>query len=978
MHAQRDAWLVKAIEHHKAGTLVQATECYERALAGQPNFPASQLAQIQSNYGAVLQALGRHAEALIAYDSAISIEPAYAQAHNNRGVLLGLMGLFQEAVNSYSRAVQIEVGYAQAYFNQGVALQSMGQPAAALLSYENAVAANPAHAQAHNNRSNVLQEVGRLAEALQSYEQAIANQPDYAEAFYGMGMVLLSQKHMEAAALCLEQAIAYRSDFAQAHCMLGALLQESGKLDAAISCLLQALRLDPALANAHGHLGVICQTLGRDEDAIFHFRAAVDSNPKYVGALVNLGNLLCGKQEPLEALGLYERAIDVKVDFAEAHYNRGRALEALDRLDDALQSYAATLSIDPAFKEAHYNTGVVLQRQARIAQALQAYESALNLDPEYPVANWNRANAKLQLGQLREGFEGYEWRWQVPGLKDAARNFVQPVWLGEIPLQGKTIVLFAEQGLGDTLHMCRYVPIVAARAGKVIVIVQKPLLSIFKHMERYATFLSNGDVLPNFDCYCPLLSLPLAFKTDLATIPAAVPYLSVGQEKMQQWSFRLGSPRRARVGLVWSGNADHKNDQNRSIALHELLHFLPTEVDYFSLQKEVRPADRRTLDSTPHIQALDAELESFEDTAAVASLMDLVISVDTSVAHLCGALNIPVWILIPLQPDWRWMLERTDSPWYPSAYLWRQDRLSDWSSTLARMGAQFARNLAARMTTFADVPVALSDVGTNGSGQLEAPSRSKGWHPATATVCPVCASKTRLFDVVDFNKSCEEGNGLHLPLAGVAVYYARCDGCGFCFAPEMCAWSQAEFSEKVYNADYAQVDPDYLEHRPLTNAGQLQLLSGGKPPALRHLDYGGGNGLLSRTLQAAGWNSASYDPFANPDVVSSSLGRFELITAFEVFEHVPDPQALLLVLKDLLAADGAVYFSTLLSDGEIIGGGKLNWWYAAPRNGHISLYTRESLSTLGRRYGLKFLSLSPVSHLFISGTPKWAAEVFNF
>jgi SAM-dependent methyltransferase len=242
----------------------------------------------------------------------------------------------------------------------------------------------------------------------------------------------------------------------------------------------------------------------------------------------------------------------------------------------------------------------------------------------------------------------------------------------------------------------------------------------------------------------------------------------------------------------------------------------------------------------------------------------------------------------------------------------------------------------------------------------------------------VCASKTRLFDVVDLNKSCEEGNGLQLPLSGVAVYYARCDGCGFCFAPEMCAWPVTEFSEKIYNADYAQVDPDYLERRPLANADQLKSLMGGRPPPLKHLDYGGGNGLLSRTLLEAAWNSVSYDPFANPDVLPSTLGKFDLITAFEVFEHVPDPQALLVVLKGLLAVNGLVYFSTLLSDGEIVAGGKLGWWYAAPRNGHISLYTRESLSTLARRNGLYFVSLSPVSHLFISGTPKWASEVFNF
>lgn len=985
MHAQRDAWISKALAHHQAGALAQAADCYSRALHGQPAFAAAQQAQFQSNFGAALQALGRHAEALAAYDAAIASQPGYAQAHNNRGVLLGLMGRHQDAVDSYDRAVQIDAAYAQAHFNKGVALQAMGQTDAALNSYDAAIAANPAHAQAYNNRANVLQQTGHPAEALQSYEQAIAHHPAYAEAFYGMGMVLLSQKHMEAAALCLEQAIAHRSDFAQAHCMQGVLLHEVGQPEAALASLERALALDPTLADAHGHCGVICQALGRDDEAIARYRAAVEANPFYVEALVNLGNLLCGKQQPLEALGLYDRALAVKADFAEAHYNRGRALEALERLDDALHSYAATLAADPAFKEAHYNAGVVLQRQARIAQALQSYEAALALDAAYPVAHWNRANANLQLGHLREGFAGYEWRWKVPGTKEAARDFVQPLWLGDAPLEGKTIVLYAEQGLGDTLQMCRYVPMVAALGARVIVIVQKPLVSVLSPLQDCATILSNGDVLPPFDYYCPLLSLPLAFKTDHDSIPATVPYLQVRADKRAYWAARIGADRpgpvaKPRVGLVWSGNADHQNDRNRSIALASLLPVLPDGVDYFSLQKEVRPADQIALDGAPHILALGAELESFDDTAALASLMDLVICVDTSVAHLCGALNVPLWLLLPLQPDWRWMLDRTDSPWYPCAHLWRQDRLGDWAPTLARMGAQLQANTAALKTRLWDVPA-----GAGGQAPVQNPAPT----PETGTLqklasgtappaCPVCASATQWYDVVDFNKSCEEGNGLRLPLAGVGVYYARCGGCGFCCAPDLCAWPVEAFAEHIYNGGYAQVDPDYLERRPLANARQLQTLCGDKPPAFAHLDYGGGNGLLSRTLQAGGWNSASYDPFANPDVEPARLGRFDFITAFEVFEHVPDPHALVVGLKALLDETGAVYFSTLLSDGDIKEGGRLDWWYAAPRNGHISLYSRESLSTLGRRHGLQFVSLSPVSHLFISGRPKWAREMFNF
>jgi SAM-dependent methyltransferase len=325
------------------------------------------------------------------------------------------------------------------------------------------------------------------------------------------------------------------------------------------------------------------------------------------------------------------------------------------------------------------------------------------------------------------------------------------------------------------------------------------------------------------------------------------------------------------------------------------------------------------------------------------------------------------------------MLVRTDSPWYPSAYLWRQDWMGDWAPTLARMGAQLQTNAEALQTRLGDVSkhVVGQGAGNRLRPQVPPAQTSDIWKPVKAPACPVCASATKLFDVVDFNKSCEEANGLRLPSMGVGVYYARCGGCGFCFAPNLCSWPVETFAEHIYNADYAEVDPDYLERRPLANAAHLHALAGTQPFARRHLDYGGGNGLLSRTLQASGWDSASYDPFANSDVEHVALGRFEFITAFEVFEHVPDPHALMATLKALLSEEGVVYFSTLLSDGEIADGGRLDWWYAAPRNGHISLYARESLSTLGRRYGLQFVSLSAVSHLFISGSPKWVREMFK-
>ena len=242
--------------------------------------------------------------------------------------------------------------------------------------------------------------------------------------------------------------------------------------------------------------------------------------------------------------------------------------------------------------------------------------------------------------------------------------------------------------------------------------------------------------------------------------------------------------------------------------------------------------------------------------------------------------------------------------------------------------------------------------------------------------CPICGGQANAFDVVDFNKSCVEGSGTFLPLSGIPVYYFRCGECGFCFAPELHRWAPEEFAAKIYNDDYIDVDPDWIETRPRGNAQHLTQLFGPAGTTIRHLDYGGGIGLMSDLLQGAGWQSRSYDPFVDKDVDVFGLGKFDLITSFEVFEHVPDATRLIADLVSLLADDGLIYFSTLLSEGQVVPGQRLGWWYAAPRNGHISLYTRKSLTLLGARHGLGFGSFTANLHAYWRRVPAWAQHLF--
>lgn len=288
------------------------------------------------------------------------------------------------------------------------------------------------------------------------------------------------------------------------------------------------------------------------------------------------------------------------------------------------------------------------------------------------------------MGELKEGWKLYEWRWKTSAQKVFAREFSQPLWLGEEAVLGKTILLHSEQGLGDTLQFCRYAPLVKALGLRVLLQVQTPLVRLLAELEGVDAIFGQESAPPIFDYHCPLLSLPLSFRTDLNSIPKAHRYLCPDKDLRDKWSARLGNKNKPRIGIAWSGNSNHKNDQNRSLSLRQLLKYLPERYEYFCLQKDVRDGDLNILGGS-NIRQFSDELRDFAETAALCDLMDLVISVDTSVAHLAGALGKPTWVLLPYVPDWRWLLDREDSPWYPSVRLFRQERAGYWDPVLEKV-----------------------------------------------------------------------------------------------------------------------------------------------------------------------------------------------------------------------------------------------------------------------------------------------------
>jgi tetratricopeptide (TPR) repeat protein len=574
-----------------------------------------------------------------------------------QGLALHQQGQLERASLIYEQVLAKQPLHFDALHLSGVIAAQVKNPSLAIELIGKAIQINPIHASAYSNRGNALKALKRVEEALASYDKAIAIDPDYAEAYANRGNALKELKRVEEALASYDKAIAIKPDYAEAYSSRGSALKE----------------------------------LKRVDEALASYDKAIAIKPNYAEAYYNRGNALKDLRRMEEAIASYDKAIAIEPNYAEAYYNRGNALKDLKRLYDAVVSYDKANAIKPDYAEAYCNRGNALQDLKRVEEAVACYDNAIKIKPDHPAAHWNKSHALLLKGDLVQGWELYEWRWKNEKIALRRRNFPQPLWLGAEDITGKTLLLHAEQGLGDTIQFCRYAKLVKSLGVKVLMAVPRDLTNLLRGLDGVDDFLEQGETLPAFDYHCPLLSLPLAFKTDLTNIPSPQPYLVVSTRKREEWAQRLGAKTKARVGLVWSGSALHENDHNRSLTLQQLLPHLPQGYEYVSLQKEVREVDVSVLNSSA-IRHYGERLEDFTDTAALCDLMDLVISVDTSVAHLSGAIGKSTWILLPYASDWRWLLDRHDSPWYESMKLYRQDESRNWLSVLERLEVDLESN----------------------------------------------------------------------------------------------------------------------------------------------------------------------------------------------------------------------------------------------------------------------------------------------
>jgi len=502
------------------------------------------------------------------------------------------------------------------------------------------------------------------------------------------GLALHQQGKFNEAKAIYEKVLAIQANHFDALQLLGALSAQTKEFSKAVNFLTKALKINPDYAEAYSNRGNALRQLKRLDEALADYDKAISIKPDYAEAYYNRGNTLKQLKRLDEALASYDKAISIEPDYADAYSNRGTALHELNRLDEALASYDKAISIEPDYADAHSNRGLALHDLKRLDEALASYDKAISIKPDYAVAHWNLSLCNLIGGKFKNGWQEYEWRWKCQDVSKTAgiRNFSQPLWLGEQPLKDKTILLYAEQGFGDAVQFCRYVPLVAQLGAKIILEVQRPLVKLLKNLEGVSQIIAKGDMLPAFDYQCPLLSLPLAFKTDLNTIPPVPKHLTSDGENFAKWQTKLGEKSKPRVGLVWSSVSSFKNDHIRSITLVELLSALPKEgFEYICLQKEIKEIDKDTLKANPQIKFFGDLLNDFSDTAELIKCLDLVISTCTSVPHLSCSLGKETWIMLSYVPDWRWLLDRDDNPWYTSAKLYRQEKIGDWNSVLEKV-----------------------------------------------------------------------------------------------------------------------------------------------------------------------------------------------------------------------------------------------------------------------------------------------------
>jgi tetratricopeptide (TPR) repeat protein len=638
----------------------------QRRAAGQSGtIPSSERTETPAAWfeaGLRLLQAGQLAQAEQCGRQALTIDPGHADSLHLMGMLCVASKQYDPAIEWFAMAIRQKPDVADYFVNLGMALQRKERFDEAIKSYDRALILNPGQIEIWLRMAELLQQQERFDEAIKAFDHVVTLDGERAEIWYRMGDILKQQKRDAEALLSFDQALKVKPDYREAANASGLLHFEAKRYEKALAYFVRSSEIDPSQSGAFNFISRCQWSMRRFDDALASVRKAHEVAPDSPEITRNVGLILQGLSRHEEAMAWLEKALALRPDFPQALNDRSVSLMALRRIDESFADI----------------------------------DRAIALDPECPDYHWNRSLAQLLVGNFDEGWQGREWGPKSKVLVFEDRKFAQSHWHGELPIVGKTILLHSDEGLGDTIQFSRYAAMVAKLGARVILEVEAPLQALLTGLEGVSLCLPKNAELPAFDLHCPIGGLPLAFKTRLDTIPASPSRIApLPQACLSAWRDRLGAHDRLRVGLVWSGNPQHTNDRNRSTSLRQMSAILDDRARFYSLQKDPRPEDKAALSERSDVIDLTEHLTDFVETAALISHLDLVITVDTSVAHVAAALGCPTWILLPHTPDYRWLLGRDDSPWYPSVRLFRQDDRRNYDGALARVREALATMIEA-------------------------------------------------------------------------------------------------------------------------------------------------------------------------------------------------------------------------------------------------------------------------------------------
>ena len=684
---QTSAALAKSLL--QAGRLPEAAAAYRALLAVNPN-----IAEFHNELGKILVRLSQKDAALDSISKCVALAPQFAEGHNNLGNVLREFGKCDEAMAEYRRALDLDPNYVLAHYNLGNALRAAGRLDEAIDHYRQAIRLHPGFSEAHNNLGNALGDMERWEEAVEVYRRLLQMNPNNSLACNNLGGALHRLGKIEEAEKWIRKALQFQPRYATAIASLGRLLKEKQDWPQAAAVLEEGCRLLPQSLEIHLQCSDALRAVDRFADAVAISRQAVALKPDSSEAINSLGNSLWSNGEFDAAAEAFTSALKLRPDDVTAMNNLAGLLGDRGNLGEAMAMLQKSLQISPDFPGALFNYAVALAGLNRFDEAIGYYRKALNSRPDFAQAHHGVAQIHLVRGEFEQGLRLYEWRRRLPG---RPRPFPNKEWKGE-SWQGRQVVLLDEEGLGDSIQFIRYARLVAEKGAEVTAVCAPALSRVFSWVKGVDRVVPRGTLVDRHDFHVPLLSLPLAMGTRLETIPANVPYIEPPLDQIAHWKKRLEVwASEFKVGLAWAGNPAHKRDRYRSIPPSLLAPLSQSGARFISLQKTT-VAPQFTGMPPFDTENLGPELHDLSDTAGLIANLDLVITVDTSIAHLAGALGRPVWVFIPFAPDWRWLLDREDSPWYPTMRLFRQSTIGDWSGPIAKIAEELAATVANRQS----------------------------------------------------------------------------------------------------------------------------------------------------------------------------------------------------------------------------------------------------------------------------------------